>query len=99
MAAAQQGAIIPASILGKIKTVIQIVAVMALIAANNPHALWVDVLVGLMVAATVASGVDYFLNVRREIDDARENLRAQRSARSGVDTSRSSSSSREVPRI
>ena len=99
VAAAQQGAIIPASILGKIKTVIQIVAVMALIAANDPHALWVDALVGLMVAATVASGVDYFLNVRREIEDARENLRAQRSARSGVDTSRSSSSSREVPRI
>ena len=99
VAAAQQGAIIPASILGKIKTVIQIVAVMALIAANDPHAAWVDVLVGLMVAATVLSGVDYFLNVRREIEDARENLRAQRSARSGVDTSRSKSSSREVPRI
>jgi CDP-diacylglycerol--glycerol-3-phosphate 3-phosphatidyltransferase len=99
VAAAQQGAIIPASVLGKIKTVIQIVAVMALIAANDPHATWVDVLVGLMVAATVASGVDYFLNVRREIDEARENLRAQRSARAGVDTSRSSSSSREVPRI
>ena len=99
VAAAHEGAIIPASILGKIKTVIQIGAVMALIAANDPHAAWVDVLVGLMVAATVASGVDYFLNVRREIEDARENLRAQRSARSGVDTSRSSSSSREVPRI
>jgi CDP-diacylglycerol--glycerol-3-phosphate 3-phosphatidyltransferase len=98
VAAAQQGAIIPASILGKVKTVIQIVAVMALIAANDPHATWVDVLVGLMVAATVASGVDYFLNVRREIEDARENLRAQRSARAGVDASRSSSSSREVPR-
>src|SRR5256885_14582936 len=63
VAAAQQGAIIPASILGKIKTVIQVAAVMALIAANDPHATWVDVLVGLMVAATVESGVDYFLNV------------------------------------
>jgi len=99
VAAAQQGAIIPASILGKIKTVIQVVAVMALIAANDPHAVWVDVLVGLMVLATVASGVDYFLNVRREIEEARERLHAQRSARSGVETSRSSSSSREVPRI
>ena len=99
VAAAAEGAIIPASILGKIKTVIQIAAVMALIAANDPHATWVDVLVGLMVAATVASGVDYFLNVRREIEAARENLRAQRmTARSGADTSRSSSSSREVPR-
>jgi CDP-diacylglycerol--glycerol-3-phosphate 3-phosphatidyltransferase len=99
VAAAQQGAIIPASILGKIKTVIQVVAVMALIAANDPHATWVNVLVGLMVVATVASGVDYFLNVRREVEQAREHMRHQRSARSGVETSRSSSSSREVPRI
>ncbi|HEX4720094.1 MAG TPA: CDP-diacylglycerol--glycerol-3-phosphate 3-phosphatidyltransferase [Thermoleophilaceae bacterium] len=98
VAAAQQGAIIPASILGKIKTVTQVVAVMALIAANDPHATWVNVLVGLMVLTTVASGVDYFLNVRREIEEARENLRAQRSARTGVEASRSSSSSREVPR-
>jgi CDP-diacylglycerol--glycerol-3-phosphate 3-phosphatidyltransferase len=100
VAAAQQGAIIPASILGKVKTVVQIAAVMALIAANDPHAAWVDVLVGLMVAATVGSGLDYFLNLRREIDQARDNLRAQRAtARSGTETSRSSSSSREAPRI
>jgi CDP-diacylglycerol---glycerol-3-phosphate 3-phosphatidyltransferase len=98
VAAAQQGAIISASILGKIKTVTQVVAVMALIAANDPHATWVDVLVGVMVVTTVASGVDYFLNVRREIEEARENLRAQRSARAGVEASRSTSSSREVPR-
>jgi pyruvate/2-oxoacid:ferredoxin oxidoreductase alpha subunit len=57
-------------------------------------------LVGLMVLATVASGVDYFLNVRREIEQAREKLGAQRAgARSSTETSRSSSSSREVPRI
>jgi CDP-diacylglycerol--glycerol-3-phosphate 3-phosphatidyltransferase len=99
VAAAQQGAIIPASILGKLKTVIQIGAVMALIAANDAHATWVEVLVGLMVAATVGSGVDYFLNVRREIEEARERLHAQRNARTGVETSRSSSSSREVPRM
>jgi putative exporter of polyketide antibiotics len=73
---------------------------MALIAANDPHAAWVQVLVGLMVLATVASGVDYFLNVRREIEQAREKLAAQRAgARSANETSRSSSSSREVPRI
>lgn len=99
VAAAAEGAIIPASLPGKIKTVIQIAAVLALIAASNPHATWVDVLVGLMVAATVVSGIDYFLNVRREIEEARERLHAQRAARSGVDTSRSSSSSREVPRM
>jgi CDP-diacylglycerol--glycerol-3-phosphate 3-phosphatidyltransferase len=99
VAAAQQGAIIPASILGKIKTVVQVAAVMALIAANDPHATWVEALVGLMVLATVVSGVDYFLNVRREIEEARERLHHQRSARSGAETSRSSSSSREVPRM
>lgn len=99
VAAAAEGAIIPASLPGKIKTVIQVIAVMALIAANHPRATWVDVLVGLMVAATVVSGIDYFLNVRREIEEARARLHAQRTARSAVDTSRSSSSSREVPRM
>jgi CDP-diacylglycerol---glycerol-3-phosphate 3-phosphatidyltransferase len=99
VAAAAEGAIIPASVLGKIKTVIQVVAVMALIAAENPHATWVDVLVGAMVVATVVSGVDYFLNVRREIEEARARLHAQRAATRSAETSRSSSSSREVPRI
>ena len=99
VAAAAEGAIIPASILGKIKTVIQVVAVMALIVANDPHAMWVDVLVGLMVVATVGSGVDYFLNVRREIEDARARLHAQRTATRSAEASRSSSSSREVPRM
>jgi CDP-diacylglycerol--glycerol-3-phosphate 3-phosphatidyltransferase len=99
IAAAAEGAIIPASILGKIKTIVQVVTVMALIVANDPHAAWVEVLVGLMVFSTVVSGVDYFLNVRREIEEARERLHAQRTARSGVETSRSSSSSRELPRM
>jgi CDP-diacylglycerol--glycerol-3-phosphate 3-phosphatidyltransferase len=99
VAAAAEGAIIPASILGKIKTVIQVVAVMALIAAENPHATWVDVLVGAMVVATVVSGVDYFLNVRREIEEARARLHAQRATTRSAETSRSSSSSREVPRM
>jgi hypothetical protein len=58
-----------------------------------------DVLVGLMALTSVVSGVDYFLNLRREIEQARESLRAQRSARTVTDTSRSSSSSREAPRM
>ena len=99
VAAAQQGAIIPASILGKIKTVTQVAAVMALIAASDPHAAWVQALVYATVVATVASGVDYFLNVRREIEQARTSLRAQRMRSATSDGSRSSSSSREVPRI
>ena len=99
VAAAQQGAIIPASILGKIKTVTQVAAVMALIAASDPHAAWVQALVYITVVATVASGVDYFLNVRREIEQARTSLRAQRMRSATSDGSRSSSSSREVPRM
>lgn len=99
VAAAQQGAIIPASILGKIKTVTQVAAVMALIAANNSDAAWVQALVYAAVAATVFSGIDYFLNVRREIDSARDALHAQREARTAsADTSLPSNSSREVPR-
>jgi CDP-diacylglycerol--glycerol-3-phosphate 3-phosphatidyltransferase len=96
--AAAEGAIIPASILGKLKTVTQVAAVMALIAAPNADATWVQALVYLTVVATVVSGVDYFLNVRREIDQARETLRAQRARSAVTDGSRSSSSSREVPR-
>jgi CDP-diacylglycerol--glycerol-3-phosphate 3-phosphatidyltransferase len=99
VAAAQQGAIIPASLLGKIKTVTQVAAVMALIAANDPHAIWVQALVYTTVVVTVVSGVDYFLNVRREIEQAREALRAQRTRSPASDGSRSSSSSREVPRM
>ena len=73
---------------------------MALIASSHPHAAWVQALVYLSVVATVASGVDYFLNVRREIDQARDALRTQRLRSSPTgDGSRSSSSSREVPRM
>src|SRR4051794_1989187 len=99
VAAAQQGAIIPASLLGKIKTVTQVAAVMALIAAPHADAVWVQALVYLTVTATVVSGVDYFLNVRREIEQARERVRAQRTRSPVTDGSRSSSSSREVPRM
>jgi CDP-diacylglycerol--glycerol-3-phosphate 3-phosphatidyltransferase len=67
IAAGQQGVIIPASLLGKAKTIVQVVAVMALIAADSGAA-WVQALVYAMVALTVASGADYFLNFRRRLD-------------------------------
>ena len=70
IAAGQQGVVIPASGLGKIKTIVQVVAVLALIAANDPDAAWVQALVYLMVAITVASGADYFLNFRRKVVEA-----------------------------
>ena len=69
MAAGQQGVVIPASRLGKLKTAAQLAAVLALIAAPNADAAWVQALVYLMVAMTLISGADYFMNFRRRIDE------------------------------
>src|SRR2546423_12190585 len=79
VAAGQQGAIIPANRLGKVKTVLQGAMVLALIAAHDPHAVWVRLLVYATVAVTLASGASYFLNFRRSIEEARERpARSQR---------------------
>jgi len=96
IAAAQQGAVISASPLGKVKTALQVVAVLALIAAEDPGAAWVQSLVYLAVAVTVLSGVDYFLNVRRHIAESREGQ--PRSTPAGTPGNRASSSSRSAPR-
>lgn len=69
--AAERGIVIAASWLGKVKTVLQIAAVIALIAAN-PAPVWVDALVYLAVAATLISGADYFFGLRRRIEAERE---------------------------
>jgi CDP-diacylglycerol---glycerol-3-phosphate 3-phosphatidyltransferase len=70
IAAGQQGVVIPASQLGKLKTITQVVAVLALIAANDSDAAWVQALVYLMVLTTVVSGADYFLNFRRKLEES-----------------------------
>jgi CDP-diacylglycerol--glycerol-3-phosphate 3-phosphatidyltransferase len=67
IAAGQQGVVIPASGLGKLKTIVQVAAVLALIAAADPDDAWVLGLVYAMVFVTVVSGVDYFLNFRRKV--------------------------------
>jgi CDP-diacylglycerol--glycerol-3-phosphate 3-phosphatidyltransferase len=66
--AAERGIVIAASWLGKLKTVLQIAAVIALIAAN-PAPAWVDVLVYVALAVTVLSGADYFFGLRRRIEE------------------------------
>jgi CDP-diacylglycerol---glycerol-3-phosphate 3-phosphatidyltransferase len=71
IAAGQQGVVIPASLLGKAKTIVQVAAVMALIAVDDTGEAWVEALVYLAVAVTVVSGADYFLNVRRRLEEAR----------------------------
>jgi CDP-diacylglycerol---glycerol-3-phosphate 3-phosphatidyltransferase len=69
IAAGQQGVDIPSSNLGKAKTIVQVAAVLALIAASDPDAAWVQALVYSMVAITVLSGADYFLNFRRKLEE------------------------------
>jgi len=68
MGAARQGVVIPASRLGKLKTAVQLAAILALIAAPDADAAWVQSLVYSMVAVTLVSGADYFFNYRRRID-------------------------------
>jgi CDP-diacylglycerol--glycerol-3-phosphate 3-phosphatidyltransferase len=70
MAATQAGVVMAASNIAKLKTAIQIAAILALIAVRG-HPAWVDVLVYSAVAVTVISGLDYFFGIRRRIDDAR----------------------------
>jgi CDP-diacylglycerol--glycerol-3-phosphate 3-phosphatidyltransferase len=77
IAAGQQGVVIPASALGKVKTIVQSAAVLALIAASDAGALWVQALVYAMVLTTIVSGADYFLNFRRRIEELSRQQRAR----------------------
>ncbi len=69
IAAGQRGVVIPASLLGKVKTIVQSAAVLTLIAVPNEDAVWVQALVYAMVVVTVLSGADYFLNFRRRLEE------------------------------
>jgi len=68
MAAGAQGVVIEANLFGKAKTCLQIAMVLALIAAGDARPLWLDLLVDLAVLVTVLSGVDYFLGLRRRLE-------------------------------
>jgi CDP-diacylglycerol--glycerol-3-phosphate 3-phosphatidyltransferase len=69
--AVEQGVVISASWLGKLKTALQVAAVFALI-IWNPSPLAVDCLVYVAVAVTVISGADYFFGLRRRLAMERE---------------------------
>jgi CDP-diacylglycerol---glycerol-3-phosphate 3-phosphatidyltransferase len=69
--AAERGAVISASWLGKLKTALQVAAIFGLI-AFEPTPLGVDLLVYAAVAITVISGADYFFGLRRHMEDATE---------------------------
>jgi len=75
--AAERGLVISASWLGKAKTVLQIAAVIALIAVD-PAPAWVDALVYAALVATVLSGADYFFGLRRRIEEEERRRAAKR---------------------
>jgi CDP-diacylglycerol--glycerol-3-phosphate 3-phosphatidyltransferase len=78
MVAVEQGVVIPASPLGKLKTITQVAAVFAVIAVpSTPPG--VDALVYVAAAITVVSGADYFFGLRRRIEEQRAVRRAERS--------------------
>jgi CDP-diacylglycerol---glycerol-3-phosphate 3-phosphatidyltransferase len=79
MVAAEQGVVIQASWLGKVKTILQVAAIICLIAIN-PAPLWVNLLVYTAVAATVISGVDYFFGFKRMVEARRREPRATRAS-------------------
>jgi CDP-diacylglycerol---glycerol-3-phosphate 3-phosphatidyltransferase len=78
VAAGQQGVVIPASPLGKLKTVVQVAAIFAVIATG---AEWARVLLYVAVVVTLVSGADYFLNFRRKIEEARERVERRQATR------------------
>jgi CDP-diacylglycerol--glycerol-3-phosphate 3-phosphatidyltransferase len=70
LGATQAGVVMPASNFGKLKTCVQIAAILGVIAVRD-HPAWLEALVYAMVAITVASGLDYFFGMRRRLDQAR----------------------------
>jgi CDP-diacylglycerol---glycerol-3-phosphate 3-phosphatidyltransferase len=70
LGATQAGLIMQASNFGKLKTCVQIAAILGVIAVHD-HPLWLTVLVYAMVAITVVSGLDYFFGLRRRMAQAR----------------------------
>jgi len=73
-----KGVVVPASVLGKIKTISQIVAVIAwiLMPAVVPKELAV-VLMGGAVVITVVSGVDYYIKIKPTLEMREEEGRQQ----------------------
>jgi CDP-diacylglycerol--glycerol-3-phosphate 3-phosphatidyltransferase len=69
LAATQVGVVMAASMFGKVKTCLQIAAILAVIAVHG-QPLWVSALLYTAVAVTVLSGLDYFFGVRRMMQQA-----------------------------
>ena len=77
MGAAQSGVVIAANMLGKVKTCVQILAILLLIAVPS-HPVWVDLVVYFAVAITVLSGLEYCFGLRRRLREAHERMDRER---------------------
>jgi CDP-diacylglycerol---glycerol-3-phosphate 3-phosphatidyltransferase len=69
MGATQAGVVMAASMFGKVKTCMQIAAVLAVIAVHGKP-LWVSLLLYATVLVTVLSGLDYCFGLRRRLAQA-----------------------------
>jgi CDP-diacylglycerol---glycerol-3-phosphate 3-phosphatidyltransferase len=68
--ATQAKVVIEASMFGKVKTCVQIAAILAVIAFHRHQPVWVGLLIYLTVVVTVLSGLDYFFGLRKRIQEA-----------------------------
>jgi CDP-diacylglycerol---glycerol-3-phosphate 3-phosphatidyltransferase len=80
MGAAQFGVVAGANTLGKLKTCLQIAAILAVIAVHETP-LPVALLLDATVAVTVLSGLDYFFDLRRRVAEAQAQSRARAGSR------------------
>jgi CDP-diacylglycerol--glycerol-3-phosphate 3-phosphatidyltransferase len=69
--------VIPASWLGKAKTILQVAAIFGVIAFETTP-LGIDLLLYAAVAVTVISGADYFFGLRKHMEQARRDRSAER---------------------
>jgi CDP-diacylglycerol---glycerol-3-phosphate 3-phosphatidyltransferase len=69
LAATQAGVVMAASMFGKVKTCLQIVTILAIIAVHG-HPVWVTALLYATVVVTVLSGLDYFFGLRKRMQQA-----------------------------
>jgi CDP-diacylglycerol--glycerol-3-phosphate 3-phosphatidyltransferase len=76
LGATQQGVVAAANPLGKLKTVVQVATIIALIATKS-RPVWLDLMVYATVVVTVVSGVDFVFGLRRRLGEA-ERARANR---------------------
>jgi CDP-diacylglycerol---glycerol-3-phosphate 3-phosphatidyltransferase len=69
MGATQQGVVAAANPMGKLKTMVQVATIIALIASKS-RPWWLDLMVYGTVLVTVVSGVDFVFGLRRRLGEA-----------------------------